>query len=183
MAFPDDAVAPLLTCVAPTFTFPAINLPGLPSYSLAGFTSCFAGIDFLLDFLPPDIDNLPELPGFDLFIDAFLGGLVVPGDLGEFDFSLVIPGGPVIPATGPDIQFPQFGLINLGLVIVGAAFGIIIDIVQGVIDSLSVTLPSLQDIIDIMLGFAIDLGLSIPDVTLFIGCFAQGFLDMLGDLV
>lgn len=183
MAFPEDAVTPLLDCVNPNFSWPAINLPGLPSFSLAGFTSAFAGIDFVLDFLPPDIDNLPSLPDFDLFIDPFLAGLKISGDLGEFDFSLVIPGAPIIPATGFDIQFDQFGLINMGLVIVGVAWAVIEEIIFGIIDNLSVALPTLQVIIDLMLGFALDLGLVGVSVSVFIGCFAQGFLDMLGLLI
>lgn len=183
MAFPDDAVDPMKNCLNSSFTFPAINLPGLPSYALAGFTSVFAGVDFLLDFLPPDAENLPSLPSINLFTDPIVNGLVFPGDLGELDFSLVIPGGPTIPATGLDIQFNQFGLINMALTMAGAAFGIITDIVQGVIDNLTVTLPTLQVIIDTLTGFAVSLGLPALTVQAFIGCFANGFLDILGLLL
>ncbi len=136
-----------------------------------------------MDFLPADVDNPPPVPpDIDIFLDPFFGAFNVPGDLGEIDFSIVIPGGPTIPATGLNIIAPQGGLIKLTLMAVAAPFFIIETILQSILD-LSPALPDLTFIVDLLNDLALTVGLSGLAVSNFILCFAAGCLDIIETII
>jgi len=183
MALPDDLVAPMMICMNPGGlpSIPGI-IPldlvgvGLGNFALSGLLSMFAGMTLVIDAIAdlPDLPSLPLDPA--LFIDPFLASLAVNGDLGEIDMSLVIPGAPVIPATGPNIAFDQTGLIKLILMSALAPLLIITGIFESIID-LSPALPDLSLIITILTDIATSLGLT--GVTLFITCFATALFDLM----
>jgi hypothetical protein len=184
MGFPEDAIQPFLDCVGPGHQFPGIAGPGgLPNFMLASFTGMLAGINWILDFIPPDPGNLPSPPDPNLFINAFLGGLNFPGDRGELDFSIVIPGAPTIPATGPNIVFPQGAHLNLILICVAVPFGIIGLIVDKIIDDLVVEIPGIPDIILLIEAAISATGLSGLGVLTFTNCFATALFNMVTALV
>jgi len=187
MALPEDAIAPIVDCMGGA-AFPGLLPPitgpgGLPNFVFAGVTTMLVGALIPLDFLPPDPENLPSLP-LDplLFITPFLGTLSIPGDLGEIDLSLVIPGAPIIPATGPNIVAPQDGLIKMILMTSMSPLLIITGVLQSIID-LSPALPTLSLIITILTAVALSIGLGGPSVTAFITCLAIGFLDIITTVI
>lgn len=186
MGFPEDAIQPFLDCMAPPpYTWPAVAGPGgLPNHMLASFSSMLGGINWILDFIPPDPGNLPSPPSPTIFIDPFLGALNIPGDLGELDFSIVIPGGPTIPATGTNILYNQGGHIKLILVSVAVPFGIIGLMVDKLLEiPPSVSIPGIPDIIALFEAAALSAGLEGDAVLNFSNCFATALFNMLTALI
>jgi hypothetical protein len=184
MGFPEDALQPFLDCMAPApYPWTGIGGPGgLPNHGIAAFSSMLAGITWILDFIPPP--PLPSPPTPTIFIDPFLGALNIPGDLGELDFSLVIPGGPTIPATGTDIRYNQGGHISLILVSVAVPFGIISLMVDKLLEIPPVIeIPGIPDIIALLDAAAISAGLSGDAVVNFSNCFATAIFNMLTALI
>ena len=105
MGLPGDLLSPFLSCMNPTMVWPSIVGPGgLPNFGLSTLLSMMGGIGMVLDFIPPDPLNLPPPPTpeglMGLFTAPFLGSLTIPGDLGEIDLSIVVPGAPTLPASG-----------------------------------------------------------------------------------
>lgn len=170
-------VDPILNCMAPGAEWPSIAGPGgLPNVLLSTLMAQMAGINFILDFIPPDPMNLPSPPSITIFSDAFLGSMNMPGDLGEIDLG----GGIVIPATGPDIRFDQTGLIKLVIILITLPFQIIL----GIVNSFpAIALPSPEMIADIFASLAIAAGLSGVAVAQLGLCLATGLAELLADLI
>lgn len=159
---PPEVVLPLLDTMFPTyapeFTWPEITGPGgLPNFALSGFFAMTGGINFVLDFLPIDPENLPSLPTIDIFLAPFEANLNIP--------------------TLPD--FDPTAYLALGTAVVQVAFDIIIEIVNGIINNLSLEFPSIGTIEGLLIaGFgAVGLvGPALPNLALAI---ATGFFDMI----
>jgi hypothetical protein len=149
---------------------------------LASFSSMLGGITWILDFIPPP--PLPSPPSPTIFIDPFIAALNIPGDLGELDFSLVIPGGPTIPATGPNILYNQGGHIALILVSVAVPFGIIGLMVDKLLEIPPVIeIPGIPDIVGLFDAAALSAGLEGDAVVNFSNCFATALFNMLTALI
>lgn len=188
MGFPDDFVNPILSCqlagTGGSMTWPSINGPGgLPNMMLGAYSSMMAGVNFILDFVPPDPLNLPSPPSPTIFPNAFLGSMNIPGDTSEIDFSIVVPGAPTIPATGPDIRFNQTGMIKFILVIAMAPYFIIKGIVDTIISDLKVVLPSVEMIEGILNTIALTVGITGAAVGICFGCLAQALFDLITALI
>ncbi len=188
MGFPDDFINPILSCqtagTGHSMQWPSVNGPGgLPNMLLCTFGSMMAGVNFVLDFIPPDPLNLPTPPSPLIFVDAFLGSLNMPGDIGEIDFSLVVPGGPTIPATGTDIQFDQSGMIKMILVTAMVPFFVIKGIVDKIISDLKVELPTVETIEGVFNTLALSVGISGAAIGICFGCIAQALFDLITALI
>lgn len=183
MALPEDAIKPFTDCMGglefPDLVGPILGPGGLGNFALAQFSVVLAGAQIPLDFLPLDPENLPSIPpDLSLFIAPFFASFNIPGDFGGMDFSICLPGGPTIPPEGPNVIGDQTGLSKLICMAVTGPFLVITFILQSIID-LSPALPSLSIIIDILVDLAFSMGLSGLSITAFIGCFAQGILDII----
>lgn len=187
MAIPEDLIAPLIACQTtgsfpPGFTVPGITEPGLSSMALAGLTSMVAGMTFILDFIPPDPMNLPSPPGPELFLTPVLGGIVIPGDLGEIKFDGTPFEGllPDIPAAGPNVIGDQSGLIKMAIGLAATPFSII----TGFVDSiLSLELPAPPTISGVASILSAAIGIPSPAVTQFTLCMATAIVGVIEALL
>lgn len=195
MGAEQDFVDDICNCIAPgpfsvPFSWPSINGPGgLPNMNFSLFSSQWAGINYTLDFIPIDPENLPEVPSVDIFIDAALG---------EFNFPFNLPASnlegislpaytadiPTVPPVGFDVNAP----LKFLTMFIKLPFETIEFIIDEIVTNLTVTLPTVPEIktmfadLAISLGFAtqsdFDLGLDIPIVNLS-GCVASALNDIL----
>lgn len=176
-------VNPILSCMNPNMSWPSIAGPGgLPNFMLGMFSCQMAGINYVLDFLPPSPDNLPSIPSIQIFADGFMGSINFPCDLPEIDLG----GGVSIPAGsgGDSCGFDTSGAVKLIIMLIKLPFQIISAIIEEIINSLSVVIPSVALITDIFSQLAIDLGLSGQAISNLGGCVAIALNDLLtGSLV
>lgn len=199
-AFPFPAIMPP---PAPSFTFPDISMPGMPAFMLAAFESLFAGINYVLGFIPPDPENLPEIPDISMFIDAFMAAMA--GKMPTIPaFSISVMGATVsIPQTAgypmpgfpppppipePPIPPPDiptlFPIVKLITLCVSAPFLLIKGIVESIM-ALSLAVPTLEEIAALIGDIGEDLGIpSVPTVDIpypampmFAECMAKGISD------
>lgn len=147
------------------FQWPAISAPGFPTM-MAGFAgSMLAGVTYCLSFLPPNPHNLPSLPTIDLFIKGFTGAAIGLPALPAC--TIKIPGAPNIPFPGmPGVSVPGFdpsSMLNMIGMFIVAPFQLFLKIVQSIIN-LSLSLPSLSTIYNLLIGIGLAIGF--PPITL-----------------
>jgi len=160
MALIDDFVGQITVCMGD----PELPLLGelIGPYGLSNivgglFLSMFAGINFVLDFIPPSISNPPSIPGISIFIDAMLGGLSFPGNHPAFEF---IPGIVIPEVTGSvDLGINIEAAFKLITAFIALPFAIIGAIIEKLLE-LTIEIPSVELITGILLDLFIDLGLA-----------------------
>jgi len=180
-------------CVAPWLDFPSIDMPGFPNILVALSGSLLAGVSYVLDFLPPDIDNLPSLPSIDIFVTPLTASLAIDIPGGTIN-GVVLPSVDVPEFDIPDISVPELGIIIPGFdptafmkLLASFAlipFEIFVQIVNSII-SLSLEIPSISSIGDIILDAfdSVNLSLELPDIGAFINCLATGTRGLLTDQI
>lgn len=176
------------------FAFPDINVPGFPAMLLGALESMFAGINYVLDFIPPDPEELPEIPDIAMFIDAFLASMKdkIPSmpayscslegitiDLPEIK-GPVIPGPPRLPGL-PD-WFDPAGILKLIVLFIALPFLIIKGIIDYLVEKLSVLLPTLDDLKALIGKIGLALGIPIATMDMFSDCLASIFVSALSVL-
>lgn len=175
MSAQEDFINGVTSCCNGTFTFPAIDMPGLPNFNLAMFGCLFAGVDYVLDFLPPDGGNLPSIPSIDIFIDGFLASIEMPEPYPEFTY------GPItIPAAG--VGVPAFDIsakLNFVCVCIKFAFDAFGLIIDKLISDLVIEIPSAGDLQILFGDIALDAGLDGISVPIFGGCLATATYNFL----
>lgn len=184
MAYPDDFINPILTCMNPTFTFPAINLPGLTNFCLSNFEANFAGINYVLPFIPPDPDHLPSVPDISLFIDPFMAAIKLPGCYPPIDVTL--SGVDIsIPGQGPVGCIPPYSIqAELDLIAVCCALPFLI-IEQFIIDltHLEVVLPTFDFVFNLIVSLFAQIGLNTSALFQFAFCLATAIVDLFANLI
>lgn len=199
----EDLVAPVLACINYDYDFPSISFPGFPSILMGCFGSLFAGINLILDFIPPDVDNLPSftIPDISIFIDAFL--LNVPNIPSFPAISLSLPSFPAIPSinlpsfSGFDLppmpefdwrfppQMPSFdpsAMIRMIVLFISLGFQIIQDILDSIFD-LNLFIPDFDYLFDLVINLGLDLNFSLPTLETFTGCLVTGLLTMITEMI
>lgn len=199
----------LTNCVAPGFTFPGVSCPGIPfnagfpNFALSAAAPPFAGFNYILGFIPPDPHHLPSIPSIGDFIAPFMASMAMPTNYPALSLSF---GGVSIsiPSAGTGISpfplqgpfDPSFGF-NVGgtfammFMAIAAPFLICKQIITGIINNLTVTLPTLSAIQAIISGMVIGLGFgstSLPPFVLtsmlsFGLCLATAIFTMLGNIL
>lgn len=164
MALIDDFVGGITVCMGDP-ELPVLGILegpfGLTNILGGLFLSMFAGVNFVLDFIPPVITNPPSLPDIGIFTDAMLAGVNFPANHIEFEF---IPG-IIIPevtdkldlGAGFSIEAP-FRLITA---FIALPFAIISAIIEKLLE-LEIAIPSVELITEILFALFIDLGLALP---------------------
>jgi len=183
MGAAEDFVNPIMDCM----DFAGVGLPipdiagpgGLPNFCLGLFLSQMAGINFVLDFIPPDPANLPSLPSLQIFIDAFLGGIDFPYYMPEFDLG----GGFTIPEMPglPDID--GTGAIKLCAIFIKLPFQCIELIIDKIISDLTVEIPGIPDIEALFLSLAASFGLAGLGIINLALCVATALFNLLTDML
>ena len=185
MALVDDFVGSVTTCMDP----PSLDLFGelLGPYGFQNtigglFFTAFAGINYVLDFIPPDPGNLPSIPRMDLFLNAMLGSLNFPANHPEIDFGFGI----VFPEVtdGDDVDFDISGAFKLFAIFIKVPFDILEFIINKIIDDLEVGIPGVPDIILLLETAALNFGLSLnAGINLCFGCVATALYNLFADLL
>lgn len=185
MAFPDDFINPILSCMNPTFTFPSITLPGLPNFCLANFEANFAGINYVLGFLPPDPHNLPSIPDISLFINPFMASVSLPGCYPPINVTL--SGVNIsIPGQGPSGCIPPYSIqaeLNLIAVCIALPFLILKQMIETIIESLEVVLPTFDFVLGIIIDLFGQIGLNTSALFQFAGCLATAIVNLFAALI
>jgi hypothetical protein len=201
MGLPGDLVAPCASCMLPPqaaqvgFEFPSLDKPGLPNFVLCSLLSTFAGISFVLDFIPPTPQKVADLkpPSIAIFIQPFmasLGGLPAsypPVALTLGGVTVEIPGVGAGPFTGRDISAEM----KLAIVCIALPFLLIKAVVEGLLN-LQLVLPTLDGIIDLFMSLCLSAGLGtlvggvmvLPiGLVKFAGCLAQAIMSLFSALI
>jgi hypothetical protein len=201
MGLQDTFVDSITNCMGPTLTWPTITLPGLPNFALGCFEATFAGMNFILGFLPPNPSNLPSIPDISLFLNPFMASLNMPSDYPAFNMSLSgitisIPAvgsgispyalfGPFDPAFG----FPVGGEFNFIFCSVAAPFIMIKNMITQILNIEFPSIPSFGALQAIITGLLIDIGfgsLLLPSLTAvfnFAGCLATAIIGLVTALL
>jgi hypothetical protein len=154
----DGFVSKITVKMNPTFTFPSISEPGLPSLCAGLFMSISAGASYVLSFLPPNPENLPSLPSFDLFLKPFLSTLAIPAIIPNLAVGPVSLG-KIGPLNTPNIlNFNPVAIPKMLELFAMIPFKIFTEIINSII-GLSPKLPSLGSIKGIIISAGASLGL------------------------
>lgn len=203
MGVQDTFVNGLTACVGGGFTFPAINLPGFTNFALASFESPFAGFNYILGFIPPDPHHLPSIPDISLFLDPFMASINLPANYPAFSLSLAgvsisipqkgtgISPYPLFGPFDPSFGFNVGGFFTTMFISVAAPFLICKQIITGIINNLTLTLPTLPAIQAIISGLILALGFGsaqLPNIILgyliaFGGCLATAIFNLMGSIL
>lgn len=174
------------------FVFPEITLPGLPGCLLGALESLFAGINYVLEFLPPDPLELPEIPDISLFIDAFMKSMEgklppLPAysiNLEGVDIAIPaiegvkVPGFPDVPTPGIP-GFDPSGILKLIALFIGLPFLIIKGIIDLLVKNLKIELPTLESL-EILIGkLGVTLGIPLESMAMISACTASIFMSAL----
>jgi hypothetical protein len=147
MGMPADFVDPITGCMNGSMTWPGIAQPGLPNFCVGLLAANMAGINFLLDFIPPTPEKIAGLtiPSITLFQDAFMASI----NLG-------------------DLQDPTAALkfIELGFTL---PFRIVSTMITDLLN-LTVTLPTIPGVEAIIGSLSVSLGIPTAPVATFAGC-------------
>jgi hypothetical protein len=168
----------------PSFTFLAVNLPGMPNVVLGALIATFAGISFILDFIPPTPQSIANLqvPSITLFLDAALGAVKLPDVYPPFELEL---GGVTISIPGVGVGPPPFdvsGLFKLIASVVAAPFLLIKDMVTGLLN-LQIALPTLDGVIDLLAGLFSAAGIATEAVVHLASCLGQAIFGLFSSLI
>lgn len=98
MAF-EGLIKPCTNCMNPKMEFPPPTESGLPNLVLATLTAQFAGVNYVLDFIPPTPQKVTSLkpPSIDLFIKPFMASMKLPD---TYPSTTISVGGLSIPFPG-----------------------------------------------------------------------------------
>lgn len=180
MGFPADFIDPVTGCMSPTMTWPPLTDPGLPNFLKGVFAANFAGISYVLDFIPPTPEKVAGLspPSIALFSAAFLSAVSLPSS-----YPSVTLGPLTIPGVGsPPYERPADAQIKFMAMAIVLPFQLITTMVTGLL-SLSITLPTPAGIEAILATLATDAGLSGDSIGQFGGCAGQAITDLFSSLI
>lgn len=192
----EDFVLSVVSCVNIDMDWPAINLPGFPSLCFGCFGSMFAGINLILPFIPPDIDNLPDftLPDINIFIDAFfLGNIGIPSfpaiSIPFPDITINLPAYsgfdlPDMPDFdwGFSLGFDPLSMCKLISLFIALPYLIIKFILDSIFD-LSLQIPDFDFIYDLIISLGFDLDFPLPSLELFASCLAIAIVALLVEMI
>jgi hypothetical protein len=174
------------------FEFPDITLPGFPAMLLGALESLFAGITFVLDYIPPDPEDLPSIPDVSIFIEAFMASMkdkIPPMPAYSLNLEGITisipeirgpqpPGFPPIPT--PDLPgFDPSGIVKLSVLFIALPFLIIKGIIDYILEKLSVKIPTLEDLKALIGKIGLPLGIAKATMDMFSACLASIFLSAL----
>jgi len=186
LSLPNDLISPITHCVGGGFVFPPITSPGLSNFVLAALLANFAGINFILQFIPPTPQSIANLsvPGINLFITAAMGGIKLPADYPPINVTLggvtiSIPGQGSYPGPG---GWDVSGEFKLLAVCIALPFLLIKNMVTDLLN-LQISLPTLSGITNLLISLLNEVGLAGAAVSIFVGCLAQGILDLFTALI
>ncbi len=180
MGLPEDFVGSMTSCMNPTFTFPGIAQPGLGNFALGCFLSTFAGINFILQFIPPTPSAIANLqpPGISLFLSAFLSGISLPAA-----YPSISMGPLTIPAVGdPPYERDVSGELKLMVIVITLPFQLITNMVTKLFE-LTIALPTLSGVYNLFVSLAIQAGLAGVAVAQFGLCIAQVIFNLFSSLI
>lgn len=175
MAGPQDFLVPILDCLDPSvaipglplsFEWPSINEPGFPSLMFGCLSACFAGVNYCLDFLPPDVDDLPSLPSLSLFTAAFNANVTLPN--------------PSFPSL-PGISIPPYIIQAAVEMMIQLPFQLTLEIVSSIRD-LNLQLPNFSLVKSTLEGIALNLGIPEVNIAIFSNCIALGVVAVFQEL-
>ena len=208
-ALPDDLVSPVeiplppffnvvekpisatLECINPEIEWPSITLPGLPNFIMSTLLAQFAGIQYILKFIPPDPKKLPKPPSINIFLEAFMAGINIPP----------FPQIPVIPPLPPFPNLPSIPVIpplpnplkifmDLITAIVKVPFEIIKKMVKKILSLAIPTIESITKMIVEAISSIIPSLPPIPNLTLpelpilqFSSCLAKSIFSLLTSFI
>lgn len=173
MSFKEPAV--------PSFQWPGIGDIGLPNYTVGLYGASLAGVNYTLDFLPPDVDNLPEFPTLDIFIKGFTSSINFPYARPKIEIGagFNIPAasglkvsGYNIPQAGlpigvniPSVETPQISAaLKMFKLFILFPFEVFKVIIQYIIDNVAVKIPGIAQIQSIFIQVAADIGINTPEL-------------------
>lgn len=160
MAMPNDFVNPITTCMNSSMSWPGISEPGLPNFLVGLLGANLAGINYVLDFIPPTPEKIAGLtiPSITLFQDAFMASINL-GDL-------------------PDVT-AAMKFIELGYTL---PFQLISNMITDLLN-LQVTLPTIPGIEAIIGELSVSLGIDTPAVATFGGCAPPAIADLFTSMI
>jgi hypothetical protein len=157
----------------PTINWPGIQEPGLPNMIFGLLTAQFAGIKYVLDFLPPSPTKLPELPSISIFIEAALGAVKLPSAYPAIKFGpITIPG----KGIGP-YKYDVQGQLKMLILFIMLPFMLILEIVKKLLQ-LQLVIPTVSMVLEIILGLAAQIGIDTPAFAKLSGCIAKMVVDL-----
>lgn len=146
MAGPQDTfINSILQSHSPEMQWPSLELPGFPSFLAATFSSWMAGINYVLQYVPPTPNHLPSLPSIDIFVQPFLALLNIPTTRPEFSFGLITIPGVSVPGV-PAPLYPVVASLKLAYCFIMSAYETIKSIITDIIAHLQVKIPTAADI-------------------------------------
>lgn len=160
MAMPQDFVNPITGCMNGSMTWPGIAEPGLPNFCCGLLAANMAGINYVLDFIPPTPENIVGLsiPSITLFQDAFMASI----NLGSLDDPTAA------------LKF-----IELGFTL---PFQLISTMITGLL-SLQINLPTIGGVEAIIGDLSVSLGIDTPAVSNFAGCAPPAIVNLFTSLI
>jgi hypothetical protein len=181
-----DAVMTALFGVDP-LTWPEVDAPGFPPLLVQLLTTFNASLDIIASFLPPDPENLPEIPLPDFFVSAFTtGDIPIPTvnfemTVGGLPFTINIPGVSIdIPPVPEGMVQPWTtdALIKLIEGLITIPFELAVKITESVIE-LNLEIPGF-DFVDDLLRDVFS-GVSFPEPT--VNLLSMGLSQAITDLL
>lgn len=168
---------------------PGIDEPGLPSFAIACGLSTMAGINYIMDFIPPTPPKVAKLkpPTIDIFIQPFLANIKLPDSYPAVSFGLFsIPGVGIdsnlsiklgeVPPVG--IKFDPSGVIKLMATCVMVIFETFTSIVTSLI-KLQPQIPSVGLILNLFKEIGAKVGLAGEIIVKFAGCLAISIVNLI----
>jgi hypothetical protein len=184
MALPQDLINPITQCMNPTFQFPSITEPGLPNFVLALLMSQMAGINFVLDFIPPTPQKIKDLkiPDISMFTAPFMVNMAMPAAYPAINISL---GGITIAIPGvgePPYERDLSGQFKFMAIGMALPFLLIKAVVEGLLQ-LQINLPTVSGIEALFISLCAEVGINTPAVAKFGGCIARGIMALFSALI
>lgn len=170
------------------FAFPALNVPGFPAMLMGALESMFAGINYVLEFLPPDPTKLPSPPDVTMFIDAFMASSKdkippMPSSSRTIEgVTIDLPEVPGPELPGPPNWFDPAGILKLIVLFIALPFLIIKGIIDYLVENLKVQVPTLDDLKTLIGKIGLALGIPIATMNMFSDCLASIFVSALSVL-
>ncbi len=180
MGLQDPFINSMSKCMNANFSFPDITKPGMPNFVLGTFLASFAGINYVLQFIPPTPTVLPNIkpPTIDLFLQAFLGGISLPSSYPSISVGpLTIPG-----VGSPPYQYDLSGELKLMAVCILLPFQLITKMITDLLN-LTVSIPTVSSISALFTEIAVSVGISGDIIAKFGTCLASALANLFSSLI
>ena len=180
---PDSLVSPFGDCLkksfnSPQFTFPKIGEPGMPPILMGAIGAMLGPAAPVLKFIPPNPDIVPDIQKLLTNLPSIVIKGFTDAAVGLPSLTFEVSG---LKVEIPGVEVPNFdptSIINLIKGLILAPIKIFTDILNSLI-KLSPKFPTLDGIIDILIGALESVGFSTDIAKGFTTCLATSFMEVI----